>query len=99
DPEEVLVGNDDQRVDMAVQLVDAFLGQLGATIALELEGLGDDAYGQNALLARRARHNRGSAGACAAAHACGDEHHVRAREMVIELVKTLLGRSAADFGV
>ena len=49
--------------------------------ALEVEGLGDDADGQDAALARHAGDHRRGAGAGAAAHAGGDEDHVRAVEM------------------
>ncbi len=51
------------------------------------------------MLARGAGDDRRSAGAGAAAHAGGDEHHVRARELVADLVDHLLGRRAADFGL
>ena len=48
---------------------------------------------------RRARDDRRSAGAGAAAHAGGDEHHVRAGEMIADLVDHFLGRGAADIGL
>ena len=44
-----------------------------------------------------ARDDRRGAGAGAAAHAGGDEHHMRAGEMVADLVHHLLGGGAADF--
>jgi hypothetical protein len=78
DQEQVLVGNDDQRIDMLLQLLDPRLGGAGAARALERERLGDDADGEDALLARGLGDDRGRAGAGAAAHAGGDEHHVRA---------------------
>ena len=43
-------------------------------------------------------HRRG-AGAGAAAHAGGDEHHVRAGEVVADLVDHLLGGGAPDLGL
>ncbi len=49
---------------------------LHAVRAFEVEGLGDHADGQDAVLARRAGDDRRRAGAGAAAHAGGDEHHV-----------------------
>ena len=45
------------------------------------------------------RDDRRGAGAGAAAHAGGDEHHVRAREMIADLVDHLLGGGAPDFGL
>ena len=82
-----------------LQLVDAGFGDAHAAHALELEGLGDDADGEDAELARRAGDDRRRARAGAAAHAGGDEDHVRAREMIADLVDHLLGRGAADLGL
>ena len=96
DPEQVLVRDDDQRVDALLQLVDAGLGDAHAALALEVERLGDDADGEDAELARRAGDHRRGAGAGAAAHAGGDEHHVRAGQMIADLVDHLLGGGAAD---
>ena len=99
DPEQVLVRDDQQRVDGLLQFDDAGLGKAHAALALEVERLGDDADRQDAdVRARLARHGRG-AGAGAAAHAGGDEHHVRAGQVVADLVDHLLGRGAADFGL
>ena len=72
------------------------LGDAHAARALELERLGDDADGEDALLAGRAGDDRRGAGAGAAAHAGGDEDHVRAGEVIDDLVDRLLGRGAAD---
>jgi hypothetical protein len=66
--------------------------------ALELEGLGHDADGQDAHLARRPRDDRGSTRAGAAAHAGGDEAHVAADEAVDDLLDRLLRRRGADLG-
>ena len=43
------------------------------------------------------RDDRSGARAGAAAHAGGDEHHVRAGEVIADFVDHLLGRGAADF--
>ena len=43
--------------------------------------------------------DRCGAGAGAAAHACGDKHHVRAGEVVANLVDHLFGGGAADLGL
>ena len=55
-----------------------FLGLLHPPPALEEEGLGDDADGERAGLARHLGHDRRGAGAGTAAHAAGDEDHVGA---------------------
>ena len=73
-----------------------WLGDAHAALALEVERLGDDADGQDAELLGALRDHRSGAGAGAAAHAGGDEHHVRAGEMIADLVDHLLGRGAAD---
>ncbi len=66
--------------------------------AFELEGLGHDADGQNAKFARRLGDDRGRAGPGAAAHAGGDEAHVRAGQMIHDLLDRLLGGGGADRG-
>ena len=45
------------------------------------------------------RDHRRGAGAGAAAHAGGDEHHVRAGEVIADFVDHLLGGGAADLGL
>ena len=81
-----------------LQLLDAALGLLHPPRALELEGLGHDADGQHAHLARRLGDDRRGAGAGAAAHAGGDEAHVAAREPLDDVLDRLLGRRGADLG-
>ena len=77
-----------------VQFGDAALGQAHAAAAFEMERLGHDADGQNAHLAGDARDDRRGAGAGAAAHAGGDEHHMGAGEMVADLLERFLGGRA-----
>ena len=59
-------------------------------------GLVHDADGQDAAVARGLGDDRSSAGAGAAAHAGGDEAHVRALERGDDLVDRLFGGGAAD---
>ncbi len=98
DPEQVLVRDDDQRVDEFLQLLHAGLGEAHAVRAFEMERLGDDADGEDAGLARRPGDDRRGAGAGAAAHAGGDEHHVGAVERLHDLLDRLFGGGAADIG-
>ena len=63
-----------------------------------MERLGDDADGQDALLARRRGDDGRRTGAGAAAHAGGDEHHVGAVEQLQDLGQRLFGGLAADLG-
>ncbi|MEJ0041980.1 MAG: hypothetical protein WDM81_07095 [Rhizomicrobium sp.] len=69
-----------------------------ALVALEGEGLGDDADGQDAHLAHRAGDDGRRARAGAAAHAGGDEHHVGAGDLLHHAVERVLGAGLADVG-
>ncbi len=95
--EEVLVRNHDQRIDELLQLVDPVFSGAQAAAALEGEGLGHHADREDAALARHPRDDRCCTRAGAAAHARGDEHHVRAVEMPGEVFRRFLGRGLADF--
>ena len=97
--EQLLVEHDDQAVDVGLELGHAVVGLLAAALALELEGLGDHADGQDAHLLGHARDHRRGAGAGAAAHAGGDEQHVRAVDGLADAVHRLFGRGAADLGL
>ena len=78
---------------------DAGFGDAHPPHAFEVERLGDDADREDAGLLGAARHDRRRAGAGAAAHAGGDEHHVRALQMIADLVDHLLGGRAPDLGL
>src|SRR6185437_8024630 len=53
--------------------------------------------GENAELPRGPGYDRRSAGAGAAAHAGGDEHHMRAREVIADLLERLLCGRLSNF--
>ena len=76
----------------------AGFGDAHAVDALELERLGDDADRQDARFAGGAGDDRSRAGAGAAAHPGGDEHHVRALHRFEDVVDRLLGGGASDIG-
>ena len=99
DAEQILVGDDDQRIDRLLQFGDAALGQPHAAHAFKLERLGDDAHGEDAHFTCYARHHRGCPGAGAAAHARRDEHHVDASEMITDFIHRFFSGGAADFGL
>ena len=96
DAEQILVGDDDQGVDMLLKLGDAGVGGAAAAVALEAERLGDDADGEHAAVARRLGDDRRGAGAGASAHAGGDEAHMGAVERLFDLVDRLFGGGLAD---
>ena len=97
--QEPRVGDHDQRVDLAGEVLHAAVGLLAAARALERERLGDDADGERTHLAGDARHDGRRAGAGAAACAGGDEHHVRALEVALDLVVVLQRGGAAEVRV
>ena len=74
-------------------------GDAHATLTFEVERLGDDADGENAHLARDLRDHRRGARAGAAAHAGGDEAHMRAGEMLANFFARFFRGGAADFGL
>jgi hypothetical protein len=86
-------------VSTTLPLGEAGVGDAHAAQAFEMERLGHDADGEDAHLARDLGDDGGGAGAGAATHAGGDEHHMRAGEMVADLVDHLLGGGAADLGL
>ena len=83
---------------MLLQLLDARVGRAAAARAFERERLGHHADGQDAAVARRLGDDRRGAGAGAAAHAGGDEAHVRAFERFLDFLERLFGGGAADLG-
>ena len=96
---QTLVGNDDQRVHLAPQLLNALFRLGHAAVSLEAEGLGHHAHGQNACLPGDLSHHGCRAGAGAAAHAGGDEHHVGVFQRLGHLVAALLRGLAAHIRV
>jgi hypothetical protein len=97
-PEQVLVRDDDERIDVLRQVLDALFRRAHPVSALEVEGLGDHADGEDSHLARCARDDGARPRAGAAAHAGGDEHHVAALKVLDDLVEAFFRRHAADIG-
>ena len=99
DRQQPVVRDDDERVDLVAQLVDADLGGVGPPAALEAERPGHHADGERAERAGDAGHDRRAAGAGAAALARGDEDHVGPLEDLLDLLGVVLGGLPADLGV
>ena len=99
DAEQVLVRNDDQGVDVALQLGNARLGQAHAVPPFEGEGLGHDAHGQDSAVAGCARDDGRRTGPGATAHAGGDEDHMGPFKMPGDGFGRFLGGIHADLGV
>ena len=95
-PEQVLVRDHDQRVDIGLHLFDAGLCLAHPALSLEIEGLGHHTHRQDAAFAGGAGNHRRSAGARAATHAGGDEHHVAIGKLAHHGFDAFLGGGAAD---
>ena len=97
--EQVLVGDDQQGIQMALQVLQTRFRHPHAPRALEGEGLGHDADGEQPRLAGGAGDHRGAAGAGAPAHAGGDEDQVEVLQGVEHLLQHFLRRLAPDLGL
>ena len=96
---EPVVGDDDQGIHLAPQVLDALLRLHHPAAPLEGEGLRHHTHGQDALLLGGLGYDGGRAGAGAAAHAGGDEDHVRVLQGLGDLTAALLRALAAHLGV
>jgi hypothetical protein len=76
--EQVLVWNDDQRINDLLQRLYPVLSLTHALGTLKLEWLGHNAHGQNAQFTRGLRDDRRGPCPSASAHAGCDKAHVRA---------------------
>src|SRR6202011_1173617 len=94
---EILVWNDNQRIDRFLQFVDTGLSHTHAPRALELERLGDYADGQDAHIPGGAGDDRRGTGAGSTAHAGGDKDHVRPGQVIADFFDRFLRRGPADF--
>ena len=97
-PEQVLVGNDDQRIDKLLKLLNPRLREPHPVGSFKVERLGHDAHRQEAVVARGPRDNRGRARAGATAHAGRDEEHMASAQLLHDFLDRFFGGSSADFG-
>jgi hypothetical protein len=96
---QTLVRNDDEGVDRILQRLDAGLGLLGPDRPLEVEGFGDDADGQGALVPGNVGDDRSGAGTGAATHPCGHKNHVGPCKGQRDVFPVFLGSLAAAFRI
>ena len=97
---EAFVVDHEQGVDVLGHFLGAFDGLEHFLAAFEEEGYGDDAHGEDVAFLGHAGHNRAGAGAGAAAHAGGDEHHVGGVvEEVLYGLGVFLGEFLGYFGL
>ncbi len=93
------IRDDQQRINHLLKLGNTGFSGAHTALTFKVERLGDDADGQDAHLAGGCGDDRRCTGAGAAAHTCGDEHHVGAREVILDFVDDLLRSGSAHIGL
>ncbi len=94
---QVLVRDNDQRIDVLLQLFDAAFGGAHAARAFKQERFGHDTHRQHALATRRFGDHGRSARTGAAAHTGGDEQHVHTLKRTLKVFQCFFGSGAAHF--
>ena len=97
DTEQVLVRDDNQRIDDILKFLKPAFGEAHPLRTFEMERLGDHADRKDAVFPCCPCDHRCSARAGAAAHAGGNEHHVAAVQVLDNLIDFLFGGCPADF--
>ena len=95
---ELFVEDDDHRVDLVLEVLDAELGRTHAAGAFEAEGLRDDGHREDAHLLRDFGNDGSRTRTGAAAHAGRDEEQVRAANRFGHLFALFLRGGGAHFG-
>ena len=88
--QKLFVGDHDQRIHILHQLINTTLSLCHFLLALEQEGLGNNRNGQNVHLLGDLCNHRSRTGTGTAAHACGDEYHIRTLQRICNLVLVFL---------
>ena len=99
DAVDLVVRDNDERIDVFAQVFQTLDGVVHALFALEIEGLGNDGDREDLQIARDLRNDGRSAGARSAAHACGDEQKVGIFDRLGERILALFRGSPADLGL
>ena len=94
--EQVLVRNDDQRVDHLLQCLNTLFSLTHALCTLKLERLCNHTNSQNTQLTRRLRDDWRCTCTGATTHARSDKAHVRTREMVNDLLNAFFGSGSTN---
>ena len=99
DGQQTVVGNDNQRVDLLLQSLNAGVGLHGPAATLEGERSGDHADRQRSEATGDLGDHRCRARSGAATLAGGDEDHVGALDHLFDLFGVRLGGVATDLGI
>ena len=95
---QVLVRDDDQRINNFLQRLDTLFGLTHALVAFKLERLGHNTNGQNTQFTRGLRYDRRSACARTTTHTGGDETHMRTGKVINDLLNALFGSGGSNRG-
>ena len=95
--EQLVIGDNDQSINILLQLADAGKRIVHADPALETERLGDNADCKDAEFSGNSRDDRCRACAGAAAHTAGDKYHVCTLNGVLDLLRALFRSLLANF--
>ena len=97
---EALVVDNEQGIDILTHLFDALQGFDDFALLLEIEGNGYDAHSEDAHILGNTCHDGRSTCACATAHTCRHEHHLRTvGEELHKVVEIVFGFLLALFRI
>ena len=96
---QAVVGDYQQRIDLAEHFLNALIRLIHAALALKFEGLRDNADGEYSGLARNIRNCGSSTCTRAAAHTGSDEHHVGILNGLGDIIAAFLGALLTDLGI
>jgi len=99
DLQQLVIGHDNQGVDIFLHFADAAFGILHAARPFKTEGPRDDTDRQDTQFPGDLGDDRGPAGAGSAAHAGRDEQHVGTANQLGDFILRLVGGFLADFGI
>ena len=98
DQKQVLIGNDDQRINMALKFINASFGRAHPAGSLKQERLGNNTHCEHTHAAGGLGNNGRSARAGATTHASGNKAHVDAFERLFNVRDGFFGGRLAHFG-
>ena len=96
-PQQPLVRNDEQCIDVPTQVADSFLRVLVSPFAFILKWSRDDAYREDTYFTRDAGHNGGGSGAGPSSHPRRDEDHIGPFQTFSDVLFTLKRGISTDF--
>ena len=99
DGEQLLIGDDNERVNDITECANTLYCARHAVFAFEIEGLGDDCNGENTEFLCNLGNDGSCAGTGTAAHAGSYEQKIRTAYSFGQRIAAFLSGCAADFGL